>query len=227
MFHVAKIEEFHYLQSLDNWPILKNALTESNIGNPERYSAFPDSSGNLIHHAYSLFKFLNMNKLTLKNINTIFEFGGGYGSFCRLCYKLGFNGKYIIYDLPEFTALQKYFLRSVNPHIKINSDNDNKKNEVKLISDISELKKVFENETKFDVFIALWSISECPLPLRFQILNSEITCSNYLFAFSDSFGGVNNQEYFSKFVENKKNYIWKKSPIKHLQKNSYLFGYSN
>lgn len=226
MFHVAKIEEFNYLQSLDNWPILKKALKESNIGNPERYFAFPDSSGNLIHHAYSLFKFLNMNNLTLKNINTIFEFGGGYGSFCRLCYELGFSGKYIIYDLPEFTALQKYFLKSVNPNININSDNDNKIKEVKLISDIHELKKVLKNEAKIDIFVGLWSISECPLLLRYQLLNSDISCSNYLFAFAANFGGVNNQEYFSEFTENNKKYSWKIFPIKHLQKNFYLFGYS-
>src|SRR5207244_11597755 len=43
----------------------------------------------------------------------VLEFGGGYGSMCRLFHNLGFRGRYLIFDLPAFSALQRFFLRSI------------------------------------------------------------------------------------------------------------------
>ena len=42
--------------------------------------------------------------------DVIVEFGGGYGSMCRLVRKLGFKGRYVIFDLRPILALQKYYL---------------------------------------------------------------------------------------------------------------------
>jgi hypothetical protein len=41
----------------------------------------------------------------------IIEFGGGFGSMCRLVHALGFRGQHIIFDLPPVWALQRYYLR--------------------------------------------------------------------------------------------------------------------
>ena len=32
---------------------------------------------------------------------------------CRLFHQLGFSGRYVIYDLPQFSALQAFYLGSV------------------------------------------------------------------------------------------------------------------
>ena len=54
----------------------------------------------------------------LSSSGVIVEFGGGYGSMCRLLHKLGFSGQYFIYDLPEFVALQRYFLKSIGMPVR-------------------------------------------------------------------------------------------------------------
>ena len=38
---------------------------------------------------------------------------GQPGAKSRLFFKMGFHGKYILYDLPQFSALQTYYLKSV------------------------------------------------------------------------------------------------------------------
>ena len=50
----------------------------------------------------------------IDTLELIFEFGGGYGSMCRLAHNLGFNQAYIIFDLQPFSALQNYYLSSLD-----------------------------------------------------------------------------------------------------------------
>jgi hypothetical protein len=46
----------------------------------------------------------------LHDADCIVEFGGGFGSMCRLIGALGFRGRYVIFDLPPVLALQRYYL---------------------------------------------------------------------------------------------------------------------
>lgn len=46
----------------------------------------------------------------LDNDVSIIEFGGGYGLLAYLIRQTGFEGQYTIYDFPEFSLLQKYYL---------------------------------------------------------------------------------------------------------------------
>ena len=71
-----------------------------------------DSSNNLLHHAYNLLQ-LDLHT-PLHKLPTILEFGGGYGSTARLAFRLGFQGTYLIFDLPEFSALQRFYLSTLN-----------------------------------------------------------------------------------------------------------------
>ena len=89
------------------------ALRESPVGHPLPFWALPWSSGNLIHHAYHLAQFEARTGQAAEQFPAVFEFGGGYGSMCRLFHQLGFSGRYVIYDLPQFSALQAFYLGSL------------------------------------------------------------------------------------------------------------------
>eukprot|EP00434_Breviolum_minutum_P017847 symbB.v1.2.015751.t1/scaffold1123.1/size136624/16 len=49
--------------------------------------------------------------LDLEAINQIVEFGAGSGEMAALCFHLGFNGRYMIYDLPQMILSQRFWLR--------------------------------------------------------------------------------------------------------------------
>ena len=51
-----------------------------------------------------------------KNIldhDLLIEFGGGYGSMCRLIKNMGYEVFYIIYDLKHLNLIQEYFLSNI------------------------------------------------------------------------------------------------------------------
>ena len=106
---IANIE-YRALKEDRRWEgIWKKIVREDRVGCPERFRLV--SSANRVHHTYHLLQLYK--KLHITDINRfkyIFEFGGGYGSLCRLFYKLGYQGTYVIVDLPLFTLLQSYYL---------------------------------------------------------------------------------------------------------------------
>lgn len=190
MFHFAKPVELEYLQNTKDWPIWEKAIAETNVGNPP-------NNLNLIHQAYSLARYFEFyNGISdIKNIKSIAEIGGGYGCMRRLVYELGFRGRYVIYDLPEFLELQKYYLNRLT------------------------IPTVFTNrpeEVDGEFLIALWSVSEMPLVLRDSVLQN---AKRYLIAYQKDFDGMDNNAYFLNFMA--RNNGWRRE-IPHLQNSTYL-----
>lgn len=223
MYTEAPFLELEYLKKTSSWDTWGNALNESGVGNPKRYKKLPQAGGNIIHHAYHLSQLTEHFRLDLKKIACIFEFGGGYGSMARLCYQLGFRGTYIIFDLPEFTALQEYFLSSINIPLKISDSVSTGENSVIITSDINQLGKILES-THIDITVATWSVSECPIAMRDQFINLAKNSDYYLIGYQNIFGEINNLEYFKSFRQKLSEYEWTDYEIKHLKGNWYLLG---
>jgi putative sugar O-methyltransferase len=219
MFHNAKKEEFSHLRSLTSWPTWKEALKESPVGNPKRYPEMPDTSGNMVHYAYSLSLLSAAFRINPKDTKRIFEFGGGYGGMARLYFNLGFEGAYYIFDLPEFTALQKYYLRSTG--LKIQKNSSVLKN-VSLIDKPEFLEK--NPPENIDIFIGTWSLSETPIDFRNKMLSLVKDPNYYLIAYQKTFRGIDNSQYFKEFEKKHDNYEWRHFPIEHLPGNYYLLG---
>ena len=182
-------------------------LSEDKVGNPKPYYAYRVSSGNLIHHAYSI---LQLKKLiALSEIKSIFEIGGGYGSLRRLFSRLNFSGEYSIFDFSEFLALQQYYLSKVlDPFIQTNY--------------ISRSNQIKPSKNGL-LLIATWSLSEMPIALREEIL-SRIQPDFVLIAYQNSFEGIDNKIYFSNF-ETRFSYLkFVTHEIQHLPGNYYLIG---
>jgi len=218
MFFNPDPSEFISLQKESNWNTIQKLLVENKIGNPANYKNYPISSGNLIHHVYSFIEFKKHSGKDVEMMDTIIEFGGGYGSFTRLCYRAGFKGTYIIFDLPEYSAFQDYFLSSIDLNLKIVKNKIvNEPGTVCLINDI----KLIEDVISTDLFIALWSLSECPIELREKFSSLINKCPSLLIGFQERFENIANLDYFnSKYGET---FGSKILPIHHMSQNFYLF----
>jgi hypothetical protein len=67
-------------------------------------------SKNLINTAYHLLMWERCTSKRVADLGSIVEVGGGYGAMALVCWRLGFGGRYTIYDLPEFSLLQRWWL---------------------------------------------------------------------------------------------------------------------
>lgn len=207
MFHEADKLEFDHLadSNKDSW---MRALEETWVGNPPYYPHYKKSSGNMIHIAYNLSQIFDRYKIDLKKINTITEFGAGYGCAARLIHNLGFKGTYEIFDVPEFLALQKYYLKTTNTNGRF----------------IFVDKAVKLKNTDTDMLIATWSLSESPIEIRNEFLKRIGKPQYILIAYQANFELIDNIKYFDEYQKNNSNYNWITHEIKHLPNNYYLIG---
>ena len=98
--------ELSQLKKHKEWGFYKKALKEIWFGERNMYPFFLHSSAILIHQMYQVAQFESNTAIKTKSHDCILEFGGGYGSMCRLLRNLNFNGQYLIYDLAPFSLLQ-------------------------------------------------------------------------------------------------------------------------
>ncbi|MBT4485620.1 MAG: hypothetical protein HOC71_18285 [Candidatus Latescibacteria bacterium] len=223
------IIEFNHLRKKNDWQLRRRkALKESKTGCPVPFLFYPGSSGNLIHHAYHVCRFEEKTGITVDKEDFIFEFGGGYGSMCRLLHNLGFKGKYLIFDLPPFSALQQFYLKSLDITVHASAAEFVRADSgVLCCSEIEELKAILKQcpGRSNSLFIATWSLSETPAEIRDQILPLVDGFESFLIAFQDRFGGIDNKTFFEEWKKIFGDRIeWKTWNIKHLHGNHYLVG---
>lgn len=159
-------------------------------------------TNNLIHQAYHLQQYEQTTGKRIEDLKSIVEFGGGYGAMCLLIHELGFKGKYVIYDLPEFSLLQEYYLSQYG--IKPEWNPRRKPKDV-------------------DLFIALYSISEVSPNERSLKM---VRANSYLCLYSGQWQEWNNVEWFRKFAASTA-LEWKHTELQHLsdRNNWYSIGY--
>jgi hypothetical protein len=177
---------------------------------PDDYSTGTRYSMNLIHQAYHLTQWERVTGRRIEQLDTIVEFGGGYGAMALLCRRMGFEGKYVIYDLPEFSLLQEYYLSQFGMLDKTEWNPKKKPKDV-------------------DLFMALYSLSEVEPGERMRYLPSVV--DSYLFLYSGQWEKWNNVEWFqkelpSKWRQNDK-VEWQHTEIAHLpdRNNWYSLGW--
>jgi putative sugar O-methyltransferase len=205
---------------MDNKIIDKKLLTEDSVGNPTPYYLYLSSSTNLIHHLYSLQKLLTHTSIRLNELQYVVEFGGGYGSFCRLTYRAGFQGQYTIFDLPLFSHLQHFYLSLLPENFTINIGKVNKAAQINLQHNEYDN----SNVKKPNLFVALWSLSETPLEIRKKFLEQIGNPSYILIGYQHNFFLLDNTAFFAEFQQARANYRWQTIKIPHLPNDYYLIG---
>ncbi len=215
--------ELEFLMQEPNWRNRwAEAIKEHEVGQPQPFVSYRQSSGTLIHHAFTLCRFETLVRRQISDYSCIVEFGGGYGSLCRLISRLGFKGRYIIYDLPEFSALQRFFLPQVG--VPVHSCENDQREGTYLTSSLESLRKLLPNNRAGSLLIALWSISEIPIELREEFLATIGQCEAYLFAYQTGFSQINNVAYFRLYRSLQPTIQWYDVPLSHLPGNHYLIG---
>jgi hypothetical protein len=163
--------------------IVHNALEEPMIGMTEQdypiYSMFDNycTTMNRIQHMAHLIT-CGWGPAELSKLDTIVELGGGIGDMADIVYKLGFRGKYIIYDFAEVGKIQKWY------HDKLGHVN------IVHTSDLNDL-------VDADLMIGTWSFTEMPIDLREQIMGKIGGTKNWLIAYSNQIFGIDNDKYIT------------------------------
>ena len=159
--------------------------------------------GNL-HQKYHLLMLTRNTDIDFRELETVVEIGGGYGAMCATIFDKGFNGRYVLYDLPEMQELSKYYL-----------------SKRKLKKDIFSTFSRYEikGTNKPSLLIALWSLSEIPVNKRDKL---DLTGFDYyLFAFQSKFTGVDNIKYFMKLKDKIGGSKWNMIKIEHVGGENY------
>ncbi|MDT8397311.1 MAG: putative sugar O-methyltransferase [Pseudomonadales bacterium] len=189
----------------------KPAITENSIGGPLRFPHDHSTSGSAINSAYHLITFSQFSQLDIANFDSIIEFGGGYGRLCQMAYMLGFKGQYTIFDLPEVSAIQRYYLKSQG----ILTAN--------CVSDLSQVQPLSEGR---QLFIALWSFSETPVDFRKTIEPVIDKCNAVLIGYNE-LPELDNVNYFEQLRQRLNHTRTTDFPIAHLGAgNRYYFSVS-
>lgn len=143
--------------------------------------------GNSIHHCYHLYQWEKHSGRKVEELDSILEFGAGFGETCRIIHELGFKGKYKIIDFPELCLLQEFYLKSNG----VDCSNVTWSHKISGV----------DCSTYYDLFISEWSLSECLDKDREPALH--IKYENILIAYSIgkfmNIENMDNEEFFSQF----------------------------
>jgi hypothetical protein len=169
---------------------ISNILAETPTGNPTLFQGW--TSGSLIVQLYHLKQWLDRSSKAVGQLSSIIEVGAGYGAMALIIYRLGFKGRYTIFDLPEMAQIQQYYLSRTLP-------ND--------LSHIFWLNTLPSSPLSCDLFIGCHSLSEMPVDERERLL-AQVDADAYLFASSYEFEGVDNDVWFREFGKSEPGYRW-------------------
>lgn len=217
----------HLMRSPDWAARWSCAIKESEVGQPRSFPSYPQTSGNLIHHAYHLCRFEEMTGVSVDSFDLVIEFGGGYGSMCRLFHQLGFQGKYLIFDFAEFSYLQQFFLQSLDLPVHSPSALECQPRGIATISDVEqliELTRSLRTRSPRALFVATWSLSETSVAFRREVLKIVEPFDGFLIAYQEKFGEVDNHGFFADWKNTKREVEWHHWPIEHLPGHFYLTG---
>lgn len=165
---------------LEEWGYPLWKLHPPHLG-PHDTNAF-DESRNLIHQCYALAQWEQASGRKVRELDTIVEFGGGYGAMALICRRLGFSGRYYIIDLPEFALLQQYYLTACwGTH------------------DIFWVSAQELIDEPVDLLIALYSLSEMPIEERGAVLTA-LSPHQHLLLYSNRFEHYDNVAYFQGYA---------------------------
>ncbi|HEX41594.1 MAG TPA: hypothetical protein ENN81_05980 [Phycisphaerales bacterium] len=219
--------EYKHLRSLPDWAgRWLPAVRENYVGHPLPYHRCPQSSPNLIHHAYHVARYEQATRSSVCDLDFVVEFGGGYGSLCRLFQNLGFSGRYVIFDLPVFTTLQRFYLQSIGLDVCSIESLTASADGIACVSNLKELASICSTRPSSggSLFIALWSLSESPLHTRDEILPLVEPFGAWMIGYQSRFHEVDNLAFFEGFKTANPHIRWIEQPIEQMPGNRYLFG---
>lgn len=160
----AWIEREH--EAVKRWHGYPFAIVEDAIGRPPWLGYYPWTSGSMVHSAYHVMMWEATTGKSIRDVESIIEVGGGYGGLAKVMRRAGFRGTYTIYDLPEFSLLQRYYLDSC------------------AIEGIAFRDSPPVWPVECELLIGLWSLSEMQSEMQMRYLHN-IRTNHYLLAMNN------------------------------------------
>jgi len=180
-------------------------LTEDALGAPQRIPGTATSS-NLLQKAYQIVRFQRATGRRVADF-AVTEFGAGYGAMAKVLHRLGVRSLHL-YDLPEFSALQRYYLSLLN-----------------IKAETISPPAAFPHGGTGSMLIATWSLSETPLSLRDEMQDAIMSYDAFLIGFKEQLFDIDNVGYFKRLTRNMAGISWTQEQIYSLPgDHRYLFG---
>lgn len=176
------------------------ALKEIGIGRPIPFVLFPATSGKRICLAHHLLMLRKFSDRSVHDFDVVFEFGGGYGGLEVLARALGFEGTYVIVDLPVVRALQRFYLDLAGAPLvdraqKVLDDKPHAETLLAGLEAVDAIPALLANARR-SLFVATWSLSETPEPVRNAVLETLPSFTHVLVSFQQSLGTIDNSAFF-------------------------------
>jgi len=201
-------------------------LHENSAGKPILNDFQYKTSGNSIHHLYHFTKFSKATGTSLTELDSVVEFGGGYGNAAKIFRKINTAATYTIVDIPVFSYIQYVYLSTVcGPENVVLFD------ETKTITtgkiNIVPLHKNYMKEVCValstpDLFISTWALSETNEATQAMVKKLNYFNSKHLLL---AYQKANENFSFSENIENlpAEHTATYQSEITHQKENFYLF----
>lgn len=167
----------------------RNITSEDPLGKPALLPA-PNShtSHNTLHHLYHIYFFLEQTKLKLSDVESVVEWGGGYGNFAKLWYRLDKGqSTYTIIDTALFCSIQWLYLTAVlgpdSVHLLRSKDDQIQEGKINLVP-LALLDSV---SIKGDLFVSTWGLSESAKEAQDYVVKKKwFKAKHLLIGFQDS-----------------------------------------
>ena len=180
-------------------------LSEDALGAPQRIRG-TETSPNLLQKAYQIVRFQRATGRRVADF-AVTEFGSGYGAMAKVLHRLGVRSLRL-YDLPEFSALQRYYLSLLN-----------------IKAETISPPVAFPHGGTGSMLIATWSLSETPLSLRDEMQDAIMSYDAFLIGFKEQLFEIDNVSYFKTLMRNMPGISWTQEQIYSLPgDHRYLFG---
>lgn len=150
------------------------------IGKPPGPKSPEGSSGTYIRQLYVAHQIVS-NIGLLEDMSRIVEFGGGYGALALTMYRMGFNGKYAVYDLPVMHLIRDWYLGQLGLEVLSLTEED------------------LEHIINTTLFVSVCAIDEASIETRERFLK-KIFAKHYFLVFHKNWDGVNNSEWFADWL---------------------------
>lgn len=204
IYHCMLVDHWRYIVESAEMPFVNPVV-------PAILADCPNLSDGLnrIHQAYHILRWQEATGLSIADMQSIYEFGGGYGAMALVCNRLGFKGTYYIYDLPEFALLQQWYLLQTGA------------------KDVVWFDKLPDEFKPVDLFIACYSLSETDYQQRIEHMMT-YRAKSFLLLYSNKFEQFDNIEFFqnSDMAQYLSVSNWQHSRIEHLPPESwYTWGW--
>ncbi|MDD5697532.1 MAG: hypothetical protein PHH77_02850 [Victivallaceae bacterium] len=174
-------QELSFLEEKMTEEQLRTLLPEDLVGRPLLLNSKYMTSHNTIHHLYSLVKFLTCTRCDLEQVQTVVEWGGGYGNMAKLFHRLKYGAlTYVIIDTPLFSCVQWLYLSTVLGEKSVNLIQDSAAAVISGKINILPVNFIHSVPVDSDLFISTWALSESSKYSQDFVVNKDFFKARHL-----------------------------------------------